>query len=131
MGSGKKSNYIFLGFLIILILNITAWKVSKSAVTSGPYFSVLGLNMKIYSVNLRIQSEYRKIRIRNNSVFGHFLCSVSCQQKSFLNALAVFLAIYQNQILIWNYFLVHIFCNSINRPGFNIRPSGATCFLYS
>ena len=24
------------------------------------------------SVNLRIQSEYRKIRTRNNSVFGHF-----------------------------------------------------------
>ena len=34
---------------------------------------------KIYSVNLRIQSEYRKIWIRNNSVFGYFsqisLCS--------------------------------------------------------
>ena len=28
-----------------------------------------------YSVNLRIQSEYRKIRTRNNSVFGHFSCS--------------------------------------------------------
>ena len=26
----------------------------------------------IYSVNLRIQSEYRKIRTINNSVFGHF-----------------------------------------------------------
>ena len=26
--------------------------------------------------NLRIQSEYRKIRTRNNSVFGHFSCSV-------------------------------------------------------
>ena len=28
--------------------------------------------MEIYKVNLRIQSEYRKIRTRNNSVFGHF-----------------------------------------------------------
>ena len=28
--------------------------------------------LKIYSVNLRIQSEYRKIRTRKNSVFGHF-----------------------------------------------------------
>ena len=28
--------------------------------------------MDIYWVNLRIQSEYRKIRTRNNSVFGHF-----------------------------------------------------------
>ena len=28
--------------------------------------------MEIYFVNLRIQSEYRKIRTRNKSVFGHF-----------------------------------------------------------
>ena len=35
----------------------TAWKVSKYGVISGPYFP---------------QSEYRKIRTRNNSVFGHF-----------------------------------------------------------
>ena len=28
--------------------------------------------MEIYEVNLRIQSEYRKIRTRKNSVFGHF-----------------------------------------------------------
>ena len=39
---------------------------------SGPYFPVLGLNMEIYSVNLRIQPEYGKIRTRKNSVFGHF-----------------------------------------------------------
>ena len=50
----------------------TAWKVSKSGVISGPYFPVFELNTEIYSVNLRIQSEYRKIRIRKNSVFGHF-----------------------------------------------------------
>ena len=45
---------------------------SKYGVTYGPYFPVFGLNTKIYSVNLRIQSEYRKIQARNNSVFGHF-----------------------------------------------------------
>ena len=28
--------------------------------------------MKIYSVNLRIQSKYEKIRARKISVFGHF-----------------------------------------------------------
>ena len=38
---------------------------------SGPYFPVFGLNTEIYDVNLRIQSEYRKIRNRKNSVFGH------------------------------------------------------------
>ena len=30
-----------------------------------------------HAVNLRIQFEYRKIRPRNNSVFGHFSCSYS------------------------------------------------------
>ena len=32
----------------------------KYRVISGPYFPVFGLNAKIYGVNLRIQSEYRK-----------------------------------------------------------------------
>ena len=32
---------------------------------------------EIYGVNLRIQSEYRKIRTRKNSVFGHFSRSVT------------------------------------------------------
>ena len=54
----------------------TAWKVSKYGDFSGPYFPVFGLNTEIYGVNLRIQSEYRKIRIRKNSVFGHFSRSV-------------------------------------------------------
>ena len=43
----------------------TASKVSKCGVFSGPYFPV-------NSVYLRIQSECGKIRIRKNSVFGHF-----------------------------------------------------------
>ena len=50
----------------------TAWKVSKYGVFSGLYFPVFRLNTGIYSVNLRIQAEYRKIRTRKNSVFGHF-----------------------------------------------------------
>ena len=47
--------------------------MSKYGVFSGLYFPVFGLNTEIYSVNIRIQSEYRKIRSRKNSVFGHFL----------------------------------------------------------
>ena len=35
-----------------------------------------------FTVNLRIQSEYRKIRTRNNSVFGHFSRSVTLHFKS-------------------------------------------------
>ena len=56
--------------------NKTAWKVSKYGIISGPYFPVVGLNTEIYLVNLRIQPKYRKIRTRNNSVFGHFSRSV-------------------------------------------------------
>ena len=51
---------------------ITARKMSKYGVISGPYFPVFGLNTEIYFRNLGIQSEYRKMRTRNNSVFGHF-----------------------------------------------------------
>ena len=40
-----------------------------------PYFPVFRVNTEIYSVNLRIQSEYRKIQARKYSVFGHFSCS--------------------------------------------------------
>ena len=54
----------------------TAWKVSKYGVISGPYFPVFGLNTEIYFVDLLIQSEYRKIRTRNNCVFGNFSRSV-------------------------------------------------------
>ena len=35
------------------------------------------MNTEMYGVNLRIQSEYRKIGTRINSVFGHFSRSVT------------------------------------------------------
>ena len=38
---------------------------------SGPYFPEFGLNTEIYSVNLRIQSEYRK-NSEKKPTFGHF-----------------------------------------------------------
>ena len=44
---------------------------------------------QIYEVNLRIQSEYRKIRTRNNSVFGHFPCSVHFIQSHHLRNVSV------------------------------------------
>ena len=56
--------------------DITASKVPKYGDISGLYFSVFGLNSEIYSVNLGIQSEYRKIRTGKSSVFGHFSRSV-------------------------------------------------------
>ena len=42
------------------VFALTARKLSKYGVTSGPYFPVFGLNMERYSMSLRIQSEYRK-----------------------------------------------------------------------
>ena len=51
--------------------------MSQYGVIADPYFPVFGLNTKIYSANLRIQSEYRKIRTRKNSVFGLFSRSES------------------------------------------------------
>ena len=45
--------------------------MSKYGVFSCPYFPVFGLNTEIYGVNLRIPSEYGKIRTRKHSVFGH------------------------------------------------------------
>ena len=46
--------------------------MSGKGVISGPHFPEFGPNRDIYSVNLHIQSEYRKIGTRNNSVFGQF-----------------------------------------------------------
>ena len=54
-------------------------KSAQYGVFSGRDFPVLGLNTKIYSVNLRIQSKYREIRTRKNSVFGHFSRSETLQ----------------------------------------------------
>ena len=53
-------------------VSLTAWKVSKYAVFSGPYFSAFRLNTERYLVSLGIQSECGKIRTRKNCVFGHF-----------------------------------------------------------
>ena len=56
---------------------ITAWKVSKYGVISGPYFPEFRLNTEIYELNLRSKSPYSvRIQTRNNSVFGHFSRSV-------------------------------------------------------
>ena len=57
-------------------MSIISWKVSKYGVISGRFFPVLGLNKEIYGISLLIQSQYRKIRTRNNSAFGHFSRSV-------------------------------------------------------
>ena len=57
-------------------------KMSKHGVFSGLYFPVFGMNTEICGVNLRIQSEYRKIRTRKNSVFEQFSRSDSVRISS-------------------------------------------------
>ena len=61
----------------------TARKVYKYGVFSGPYFPLFGLNTEIYGVNLRIKYEYRKMRTRKNSVFGHFSRSARFAEMKF------------------------------------------------
>ena len=61
---------LMLRYFLILIKTYHCWKMSKYGVISGLYFPVFGLNTEIYGVNLRIQSEYRKIRTINNTVLG-------------------------------------------------------------
>ena len=61
------SRFHWLKFIISARKIVTAWKLSKYRVIRGPYFPVFGLNTEIYGVNLRIQSECRKIPTRNNS----------------------------------------------------------------
>ena len=68
----RCSLYIFYLHLQLFKLPYTAWKLSKYGVFSGPQFLVFGLKTEIYFVNLRIQSKYRKIRTRRNSLFEHF-----------------------------------------------------------
>ena len=98
----------FLFFFLVFFFHVsgglleiyTAWKVSKYEVFSGPYFPVLGLNTEIYCVNRRIQSEYRIIRTRKKSVFGHFSRSDMIGKVDFyyyLNLLRIMFPSYRNQ----------------------------------
>ena len=88
--------------------SMTAWKVYKYGVISGSCFLIFGLNTEIYFVNLRIQSEYTKIRTRNNSVFGHFSRSVRFNHLLELNHLMLSLVAKigrrQTELLKHNYY---------------------------
>ena len=72
----RELSRLFISLCGLVFIGYTAWKVSKYGVFSGPHFPVFGQNTEIYEVNIRIQSEYRKIQTRKNSIFGHFSRSV-------------------------------------------------------
>ena len=50
----------------------TISNASKYKNFSGTYFPIFGLNTEICGVNIRIMSEYGKIRNRKNSISGYF-----------------------------------------------------------
>ena len=68
-------------------VGLTAWRVSKYRVISGPYFAVFGLNTEIYFANLRNQSDAEK--------YGHFSGSVCNFIKKRYSETGVFLQILQ------------------------------------
>ena len=67
----KNINIKFLIFNIKLNIDISLLPVKSVQIRSfsGPCFPVFGLNTKIYGVNLRIQSEWRKKRTRKTPYF--------------------------------------------------------------
>ena len=73
---------------------------------SGPYFPVFELNTAIYFVNLGIQSEYREIRTRKNSVLGHFSRRVSIKFCIYIGKFHFTILSFQpDKIEAWHYFL--------------------------
>ena len=68
--------YLYRRFTEKCLRSVTTWKLSESKVSSGLYFPALGLNTGIYSLNLRIESEYEKIQTRENSVLRRFSCNL-------------------------------------------------------
>ena len=68
-----KSPYMFL-FIYYKnkTLKISLRENGPNTKFSGPYFRVFGLYAEIYSLNLRIQSEYRKIRTRKFRIWTLF-----------------------------------------------------------
>ena len=71
-------------YKLILFLNQKHFvKSVRMDIIFGPYITVFGLNTGKYAVNFWsvffcIPSKSRKIRARNNSVFGQFSCSGRC-----------------------------------------------------
>ena len=70
----KNINIKFLIFNIKLNIDISLLPVKSVPIRSfsGPCFPVFGLDTKIYVVNLRIQSEWRKKRTRKTPYLDTF-----------------------------------------------------------
>ena len=66
--------------------------MSKYRIFSGPYFSVFGLNTRIYLVDMRIKSKYEKYGPEKNYGYRNFSLSDSWQVhvQSCVNAISMF-----------------------------------------
>ena len=70
------------------IIYTVSEKCPNTEFFSDPYFPTLEVNKEIYGVYHRIQSEYRKLRTRKNSVFGYFSRSDKhCDKRVTFNSL--------------------------------------------
>ena len=107
---------------------VTAWKLFKYGVFSGPYFPAFGLNTKMYVVNLRIQSKYGKIRTRKNSVFRQFLCNESLTifmqwvfNKDWRWESQTSQLMLRSPFVMWNQLPILVQCNIFNVPCSNVQ----------
>ena len=71
----QGKNYIFYTLFLIFFHCVKSVQIRSYFWSAFPVFG-------LYFVNLRIESEYRKIRTRNNFVFGHFSLSVYALNKT-------------------------------------------------
>ena len=83
----NKIHVKYCSLLYLLDRMIHCVKSVKYVVFSGPYFPVFWLSTEIYSVNLRIQSEYRKIQTRKKlriwTLFTQWLGIIRIDEKDF------------------------------------------------
>ena len=75
-----RFNFMLSNFMIIVSSSFHCLKNVHYQSFSGPHFPVFGLNTETYSLNLRIQSECRKMRKRKSpntntfyKVFSYFV----------------------------------------------------------
>ena len=92
----------------------------------GRHFHAFRLNTERYGVSLRIQSEYRKMRTRNNSVFGHFSRSIYRQTKFF-----TLLYMRMRYLIFWP-----VFIHDMKKAAFNFflsceNKGGVKCYYFS
>ena len=89
-----KSQCFRILILKVIVESLTAWKVSKYGVFSGPFFPIFELNAERYRASPRIQIECGKIRTRKKT-FNMIIRSWPSQDT--MNLSEWFLCLYPNK----------------------------------